>query len=91
MRLSTRLRSPRSSVKLRPWCQTSHSSRYVSFYWVRFWTKYRNATSFLYVSSFQAKKFVESLPQVLKEGLSKEDAEKLKKTFTDLGATVALE
>ena len=39
----------------------------------------------------QAKKFVESLPQVLKEGLSKEDAEKLKKTFTDLGATVALE
>ena len=39
----------------------------------------------------QAKKFVESLPQVLKEGLSKEDAEKLKKTFTDLGATVTLE
>ena len=45
----------------------------------------------LRVSPFQAKKFVESLPQVLKEGLSKEDAEKLKKTFTDLGATVALE
>ncbi|KAI1792961.1 ClpS-like protein [Ganoderma leucocontextum] len=39
----------------------------------------------------EAKKFVESLPQVLKENLSKEDAEKLKKTFTDLGATVALE
>lgn len=39
----------------------------------------------------QAKKFVESLPKVLKENLSKEDAEKLKKTFTDLGATVALE
>ncbi|KAI0662998.1 ClpS-like protein [Cubamyces menziesii] len=39
----------------------------------------------------EAKKFVESLPQVLKEGLSKEDAEKLKKTFTDLGATVTLE
>ena len=39
----------------------------------------------------QAKKFVESLPQVLKENISKEDAEKLKKTFTDLGATVVLE
>ena len=39
----------------------------------------------------QAKKFVESLPKVLKEGMSKEDAEKLKKTFTDLGATVTLE
>ncbi|KAI9001153.1 ribosomal protein L7/L12 C-terminal domain-containing protein [Trametes punicea] len=39
----------------------------------------------------EAKKFVESLPKVVKEGLSKEDAEKLKKTFTDLGATVALE
>lgn len=40
---------------------------------------------------YQAKKFVESLPQTLKENLSKEDAEKLKKTFTDLGATVVLE
>lgn len=39
----------------------------------------------------QAKKFVESLPKVLKENLSKEDAEKMKKTFTDLGAVVALE
>lgn len=39
----------------------------------------------------QAKKFVESLPQILKENLSKEDAEKLQKTFTDLGAVVKLE
>ncbi|KAI6047052.1 ribosomal protein L7/L12 C-terminal domain-containing protein [Pisolithus marmoratus] len=38
-----------------------------------------------------AKKFVESVPQVLKENLSKEDAEKLKKTFEDLGAVVVLE
>ncbi|KIP09889.1 hypothetical protein PHLGIDRAFT_296899 [Phlebiopsis gigantea 11061_1 CR5-6] len=38
-----------------------------------------------------AKKFVESVPKVLKEGLSKEDAEKMKKTFTDLGAVVVLE
>ncbi|KAH9943024.1 ClpS-like protein [Epithele typhae] len=39
----------------------------------------------------EAKKFVESLPQTLKENVSKEDAEKLKKTFMDLGATVTLE
>ena len=39
----------------------------------------------------QAKKFVESLPKVLKEGLTKDDAEKLQKTFTDLGAVVTLE
>jgi len=39
----------------------------------------------------EAKKFVESLPQVLKENLSKEDAEKLKKTFTDLGAVVVMD
>ena len=39
----------------------------------------------------QAKKFVESLPKVLKENLAKEDAEKLKKTFTDLGAVIVLE
>lgn len=38
-----------------------------------------------------AKKFVESLPKTLKENLSKEDAEKLKKTFTDLGAVVKLD
>lgn len=39
----------------------------------------------------QAKKFVESLPKVLKEGLNKEDAEKLQKTFVDLGAVIILE
>ena len=39
----------------------------------------------------QAKKFVESVPKVLKEGLAKEDAEKLKKTFVDLGGVVVLE
>ncbi|KAJ3552609.1 hypothetical protein NM688_g4065 [Phlebia brevispora] len=38
-----------------------------------------------------AKKFVESLPKTLKENLSKEDAEKLKKTFTDLGGIIVLE
>ncbi|KIL00284.1 hypothetical protein PAXRUDRAFT_29925 [Paxillus rubicundulus Ve08.2h10] len=38
-----------------------------------------------------AKKFVESAPKVLKENLSKEDAEKLKSTFEALGAVVVLE
>jgi large subunit ribosomal protein L7/L12 len=39
----------------------------------------------------QAKKFVESLPKVLKENLPKEEAEKLQKTFEALGATVKLD
>ena len=39
----------------------------------------------------QAKKFVESLPKVLKENLNKEDAEKLKKVFEGLGVAVVLE
>ncbi|TFK43287.1 60S ribosomal protein L7/L12 [Crucibulum laeve] len=38
-----------------------------------------------------AKKFVESLPKVLKENLSKDDAEKLKKTFETIGAVVKLD
>lgn len=39
----------------------------------------------------QAKKFVESCPQTLKENLPKEEADKLKKTLEALGATVSLE
>lgn len=39
----------------------------------------------------QAKKFVESLPKVLKENQSKEDAEKLQKAFAALGAVVKLD
>ena len=39
----------------------------------------------------QAKKFVESLPKILKENLSKEDAEKLQKTFEAIGGVVKLE
>jgi len=38
-----------------------------------------------------AKKFVETLPKVLKENLSKEDADKMKATFEALGAVVKLE
>ena len=40
---------------------------------------------------FQAKKFVESLPKVLKENLPKEEAEKLKATFEALGSVVTLD
>ncbi|KAH7105530.1 ClpS-like protein [Auriculariales sp. MPI-PUGE-AT-0066] len=39
----------------------------------------------------EAKKFVESLPKIVKEGLNKEDAEKLKAVFEALGAKVVLE
>lgn len=39
----------------------------------------------------EAKKFVESAPKVIKENVPKEEAEKLMKTFTALGATVVLE
>lgn len=38
-----------------------------------------------------AKKFVESLPQVLKENLPKDEAEKMQKTFEALGAVVKLD
>ncbi|EPQ27620.1 uncharacterized protein PFL1_04758 [Pseudozyma flocculosa PF-1] len=39
----------------------------------------------------EAKKFVESAPQVLKEGLTKEEAEKLQKAIETAGGTVELE
>ncbi|KAH9049223.1 ribosomal protein L7/L12 C-terminal domain-containing protein [Lactarius deliciosus] len=39
----------------------------------------------------EAKKFVESLPKVIKEGIPKEDAEKLKKVFEAHGAVVVLD
>lgn len=39
----------------------------------------------------KAKKLVESAPKVLKENVSKEDAEKLKKAFESIGAVVTLE
>lgn len=38
----------------------------------------------------QAKKFVESLPQVLKEDVSKEDCEEIKKQLEEAGGTVEL-
>ncbi|KAJ3085357.1 54S ribosomal protein L12, mitochondrial [Quaeritorhiza haematococci] len=39
----------------------------------------------------EAKKFVESVPKVVKENVPKEEAEKMKKTLEALGATVVLE
>ncbi|KAG0345489.1 hypothetical protein BG004_003680, partial [Podila humilis] len=43
------------------------------------------------INLVEAKKFVEGAPKIVKEGLNKADAEKLKKTLEDLGATVCLE
>ena len=39
----------------------------------------------------QAKKFVESVPTIVKEDLSKEEAEKLKETLTKIGAVIEIE
>ncbi|KAJ3355696.1 hypothetical protein HDU83_002701 [Entophlyctis luteolus] len=39
----------------------------------------------------EAKKFVESVPKVLKENVPKEEAEKMKKMLEELGATIVLE
>ncbi|CAG8520356.1 6710_t:CDS:2 [Funneliformis caledonium] len=39
----------------------------------------------------EAKKFVESVPKVIKENVNKEEAEKIKKTLEGLGGTVILE
>ncbi|CDS04904.1 hypothetical protein LRAMOSA07434 [Lichtheimia ramosa] len=43
------------------------------------------------LSLVDAKKFVESVPKVLKESVPKEEAEKLKKALEAVGATVQLE
>ena len=47
---------------------------------------------FIFISwSFQAKKFVESLPQNVKEKVSKEEAEEMKKVLEAVGGTVEIE
>lgn len=38
----------------------------------------------------EAKEFVEAAPKVIKEGLAKADAEKIKKQFEEVGATVEI-
>ena len=42
------------------------------------------------LSLMDAKKLVEAVPAKIKEGVSKEDAEKVKKELTEAGATVEL-
>ncbi|CCX07692.1 ribosomal protein L7/L12 C-terminal domain-containing protein [Pyronema domesticum] len=51
----------------------------------------KEVKSLLGLSLVDSKKFVESVPKMLKEGLSKEDSEKIQKTLQDLGAKVDLE
>ena len=41
--------------------------------------------------SHQAKKFVEGLPQVIKEKVKKEEADEIKKTLEAAGGTVEIE
>ncbi|KAA8897809.1 ribosomal protein L7/L12 C-terminal domain-containing protein [Sphaerosporella brunnea] len=51
----------------------------------------KEVKSLLGLSLVDSKKFVESAPKILKEGLSKEEAEKIQKTLQDLGAKIELE
>lgn len=43
------------------------------------------------LSLVDSKKFVESAPKMMKEGVAKEEAEKIMKTLKDLGAVVVME
>lgn len=51
----------------------------------------KEVKSLLGLSLVESKKFVESVPKMLKEGLVKEEAEKIAKTLKDLGAVAILE
>ncbi|KAF6008970.1 hypothetical protein HII12_003859 [Brettanomyces bruxellensis] len=51
----------------------------------------KEVKSELGLSLIKAKKLVESAPKVIKENMSKDDAEKFKKTLEKLGAKVTLE
>jgi large subunit ribosomal protein L7/L12 len=51
----------------------------------------KEVKAMLGLSLVDSKKFVESAPKMLKEGLAKEEAEKIQKVLKDLGAEVALE
>jgi large subunit ribosomal protein L7/L12 len=51
----------------------------------------KEVKSLLGLSLVESKKFVESVPKMLKEGLVKEEAEKIAKTLKDLGAVAVLE
>lgn len=51
----------------------------------------KEVKSMLGLSLVDSKKFVESAPKVLKEGLPKEEAEKMVKVFEGLGGKVKME
>lgn len=51
----------------------------------------KEVKALLGLSLVDSKKFVEGAPKMLKEGMPKEEAEKIQKLFKDLGAEVALE
>lgn len=51
----------------------------------------REVKAMLGLNLVDAKKFVESAPKVLKEGVTKEDAEKIKKALEAAGGVVKLE
>jgi large subunit ribosomal protein L7/L12 len=51
----------------------------------------KEVKSMLGLSLVDSKKFAESAPKVLKEGIPKEEAEKLVKTFEALGGKVSME
>ncbi|KAL0635737.1 54S ribosomal protein L12, mitochondrial [Maublancomyces gigas] len=51
----------------------------------------KEVKSLLGLSLVDSKKFVESAPKMLKEGLTKEEAEKIQKVLKDLGAVAVLE
>jgi len=51
----------------------------------------KEVKSLLGLSLVDSKKFVEAAPKILKEGMPKEEAEKLQKLLKSLGAEVVLE
>ncbi|KAF2015301.1 ClpS-like protein [Aaosphaeria arxii CBS 175.79] len=51
----------------------------------------KEVKAMLGLSLVDSKKFVESAPKMMKEGVPKEEAEKIVKTLKDLGATVVME
>ncbi|KAK9241091.1 Mnp1 protein [Lipomyces kononenkoae] len=51
----------------------------------------KEVKSLLGLNLVESKKFVESAPKILRENVTKEDAEKIKATLEGLGAKIALE
>jgi large subunit ribosomal protein L7/L12 len=54
-------------------------------------SKPKEIKAMLGLSLVDSKKFVESVPKTMKEGVPKEDAEKIVETLKALGATVLME